>query len=277
MKSVAILLTVFNRKEKTLQCLQHLIKQLPVDSYETDIYLTDDGCTDGTPEVVREKFPEVNIIRGDGNLYWNRGMHQAWLAASAERNYDFYLWLNDDTNLFPKALSALLEGSSRHDDKAIICGATCSEKKETMTYGGRNAKGELTPPNGELHPCEYFNGNIVLIPRSVFQLIGNLDPAYTHALGDFDYGMRAREAGIEIYQAPNFIGTCEQHDTLPKWCDSGYPLKVRLKHFRSPLGGHPREQFRFEKRHYGSLRACFHYLTIHLRVLIPQLWEKDKL
>lgn len=51
MQTIAILLTVFNRKEKTVKCLQHLNIQLPLQGYKTDIYLTDDGCTDGTPKL----------------------------------------------------------------------------------------------------------------------------------------------------------------------------------------------------------------------------------
>ena len=73
MKSIAVLLTVFNRKEKTLQCLGNLYKQLPIQGYSVDIYLTNDGCTDGTPEAIAQKFPEVNIIHSKGNLFWNRG------------------------------------------------------------------------------------------------------------------------------------------------------------------------------------------------------------
>ena len=61
MKSIAVLLTVFNRKEKTLQCLGNLYKQLPIQGYSVDIYLTNDGCTDSTPEAIAQKFPEVNI------------------------------------------------------------------------------------------------------------------------------------------------------------------------------------------------------------------------
>ena len=38
MKSIAVLLTVFNRKEKTLQCLGNLYKQLPIQGYSVDIY-----------------------------------------------------------------------------------------------------------------------------------------------------------------------------------------------------------------------------------------------
>lgn len=46
-KTLAVLITVHNRKEKTLKCLQLLHAQLPMEGYQVDIYLTDDGCTDG--------------------------------------------------------------------------------------------------------------------------------------------------------------------------------------------------------------------------------------
>lgn len=273
MQTIAVLLTVFNRKEKTLKCLECLYACLPLKGYAVDVYLTDDGCTDGTPEAIKEQFAEVNIIHANGNLYWNRGMHTAWKKAAQTQEYDFFLWLNDDTYLYENALETLLSDSAEVGDQAIICGATCSAETGEITYGGRN-KGILTPPEGKMLACRYFNGNVVLIPRYVFKLLGNLDYYYSHALGDFDYGMRAGEAGIGIFQSARFIGTCERHDSLPKWCNSRYPLTERMKAFRSPLGGNPKENFYFEKKHFGLPAAGFHYITIFLRLIFPQRWEK---
>ena len=98
MQSIAILLTVFNRRKKTLRCLDALHSQLPIKNYSIDIYLTNDGCTDGTPEAIAQKFPEVNIIHSKGNLFWNRGMYTAWEEATKRKEYDYYLWLNSDTH-----------------------------------------------------------------------------------------------------------------------------------------------------------------------------------
>ena len=56
MKTIAVLLTVFNRKEKTIQCLKRLYNILPLEGYLVDVYLTDDGRTDGTPEAAAEQF-----------------------------------------------------------------------------------------------------------------------------------------------------------------------------------------------------------------------------
>lgn len=48
-------------------------------------------------------------------------------------------------------------------------------------------------PNGKLQLCEYFNGNIVLIPQAVYSVVGMNNPSYSHSIGDFDYGLRAKK------------------------------------------------------------------------------------
>lgn len=86
--NIAVLLTVHDRKNKTLRCLENLYKQVLPNYLRLDIYLTDDGCTDGTPEAIKRQFPKVHIIKGDGNLFWNRGMYRAWEEA-AKQDYNF--------------------------------------------------------------------------------------------------------------------------------------------------------------------------------------------
>ena len=75
--SVAVLLTVHNRKNETLRCLSCLYSQESQLIYSLSVFMTDDGCTDGTIEAVRDKFHDVRIVKGDGSLFWNRGMLKA--------------------------------------------------------------------------------------------------------------------------------------------------------------------------------------------------------
>lgn len=273
MQTIAVLITVFNRKIKTIECLKRIYNQLPVNLLKVDVYLTDDGCTDGTPEIVQREFPEVIIIKGDGNLYWNRGMFVAWEEA-AKKDYDFYLWLNDDTFILPNFFSTLIEASNNKNNKAIIVGATCSGITNKITYGGHLSNGTIPEPKGELIKVHYFNGNIVLIPRYVYQKLGNLDYYFSHSKGDFDYGLRASKLGINIYQAGCYLGICERHESLDKWCNPDVPLRQRLKMLNRPNGMPPMETFYFEKKHMGLFIAMFHFCTVYIRCFIPQIWIK---
>lgn len=274
MKTIAVLLTVFNRKEKTIQCLKRLYDILPLDGYQVDVYLTNDGCTDGTPEAVAELFPQVNIIHAKGDLFWNRGMWTAWNTAAKAKDYDFYLWLNDDTFVYDNMLEVLIEASLETKEKAIIVGATESTDHSVITYGGRLQNGSIPKPDGSLIKVDYFNGNIVLIPRAAYKVLGNLDHYFTHSKGDFDYGMRAKKANIAMSQAGEVLGECDAHPTFDKWCNPNVPFVQRWKMLHRPNGMPPKETFHLERRHKGLVMACFHYLTIYLRCLCPKLWLK---
>ncbi len=276
MKSVSVLLTVHNRKDKTLSCLSRLYKQQLPSGYELEVFLTDDGCTDGTQEAIRKQFPLVAIVQGNGNLFWNRGMYIAWETASNAKDFDYYLWLNDDTILFDGAISKLLTNSCDFKDRAIIVGATVDTATHThVTYGGR-IKGRVPTPNGMAIEVEHFNGNVVLVPKFVFNILGNLDRYFTHSKGDFDYGMRAKANGIKMYQAGEVLGECDEHEVLDAWCNPDVPLKKRWSMLHRPNGMPPKETFHLEKRHIGLLTASFHYLTVYIRCLFPQIWKLKK-
>lgn len=270
MNKIATLITCYNRKEKTLFCLKSLYSSEVSNNVRLDVFLVDDGCTDGTSEAIIKQYPEVHIIAGTGQLFWNRGMYLAWKTAVETNDYDFYLWLNDDTFIYQNTINRLLNDSISLQNKAIICGATCSGKGK-QTYGGWTQK-KLMEPNGYLQLCEFFNGNIVLVPKYVYEKIGNFDYHYSHSLGDLDYGFRAGKNNILMYQLGNYAGICENHEHLETWCNSNYSLKERIQAFKTPLGGCPAEFFYFQRKHIGLIPAGFHYLTIYLRLIFPWIW-----
>ena len=199
-------------------------------------------------------------------------MWTAWQAAADVRDYDAYLWLNDETFLYEETLTSLQRAMKDTERKAIIVGATEDANHSKLTYGGRLREGGIPIPTGELPPVEYFNGNIVLVPRSVFLQLGYLDGYFTHSKGDYDYGLRAMKAGLQIYQIGKVLGECDEHPTFDKWCDPNVPFAQRWKLLNSPNGMPPRETFYFEKRHYGIVVARFHYLTVYLRCVFSKLW-----
>ena len=272
-KHLAVLLTVFNRRDLTVKCLQRLYEQKIPENVKMEVYLTDDGSTDGTKKAVLDNFPQVHVIDGDGSLFWNRGMWTAWDTAAKTKKYNFYLWLNDDTFVYDNMLEVLIEAALETKERAIIVGATESTDHSNITYGGRLKDGKIPSPNGRLVKVKYFNGNIVLIPQAVYNVLGNLDPYFTHSKGDFDYGLRAKKLGIDIYQAGEVLGVCDAHPTLDKWCNPDVPLAQRWKMLNRPNGMPPKVSFQLEKRHYGVFMACIHYVTIHIRCLFHKLWE----
>lgn len=275
MKYIAVLLTVHNRKEKTLKCLSELFGQQLSKDFKLAVYLTNDGCTDGTPEAVKERFPDVVIVDGDGTLFWNRGMHRAWVEAANDRDYDFYLWLNDDTFIYPDCIQRLLENSKIHNDIGIVVGSTCAVgNKRKITYGGFGPKGLITDVS-KPQPCNAINGNIVLISQAAYKVLGTNDPYFRHAAGDTDYGLRAKENGVPCFTGIGIFGECDLHEKPTVWMDPSQPFKKRWKNFMSPVGNNPFEFFYFKRKHFGIASACLTFISNWTHFFFPKLWKKS--
>jgi glycosyltransferase involved in cell wall biosynthesis len=232
-----------------------------------EAYLLDDGSTDGTAEAVKARHPQVEVLRGDGTLFWNGGMRRAF-AAVLEGDYDHYLWLNDDTLLYPGALENLLQTHRRVTEfgvpASIVVGSTRDPDTGDLTYGGLSRESRLRPlrftpvrPGEGPRECETMNGNCVLVPREVAMAVGNLDGAFTHGMGDIDYAFRAREAGCRVWVAPGYAGSCSRNLVRGSWRDPGLPLRARLSKLLGPKGLPPREWGVFVRRHAGPLWGAY--------------------
>lgn len=274
---IAVLLTCHNRRDKTLSCLDSLSQASLKPGHKLDVYLVDDGSTDGTGEAVKNRFPEVNVVQGDGSLFWNQGMRLAWNTATQKAKYDFYLWLNDDTLLSSLALIELfdcyLEAMDKDKRPAIVVGACESfSGSNEFSYGGRNESAPVVP-NGDLQGCEYINGNVVLVSRDIYDVLGNLSNDYTHAMGDIDYGLRAITAGYNCYSTRAYVATCPRHSSIPGWKDPKVSLAKRWKLSHSPQGLNLREYIRFRRKFWGHLWIKYALLA-YMKVLFPRIYSK---
>jgi GT2 family glycosyltransferase len=268
-RRIAILMTVHNRKQETLRCLTLLhtaINQLD-DDVQFDVYMTDDGSTDGTQKAVKEAFPDVVVISGDGNMFWCWGMIKAWEYAVTINSYNGFLWLNDDSYLYPNAIVVMCEAIRKTEDSAIISGAFCSEATGKQTYGGR-VNDRILAPDGELQPFIQLNGNFVYIPQKVFEQLGVLDNAFHHAIGDYDYGYRALKAGVKLYLTPCYVGVCERNADY-RYRDPQYSLTERFRFLYSPFGPSPSELFRFNTRHFSVFKAIGIFIYTNFVCLFP--------
>jgi len=277
---VCALLTSHNRRDQTLACLAALEAATGHRVRRMSAVLVDDGSHDGTGVAVRQRFPWVEVIQADGELYWCRGMHRAFKHAIAQR-YDHYLWLNDDTLLDPDALARLLEC---HDTlqrqrarPMIIVGSTRDPAGDGITYGGwrrasrwRQLALAAVEPGSQPLRLDTFNGNIVLISSDAVRVLGNLDPNFEHALGDTDYGLRAGRLGVECWLAPGTHGCCSRNSVTGTYADTALPMSERWTLMLGRRGLPTRSWLHFTRRHAGLLWPAY-FLWPYVRLAAAAL------
>jgi GT2 family glycosyltransferase len=269
--NIAVLITTHNRKEFTLRCLESLFSQdgLNVD-FKFNVFLVDDGSTDGSKDAIEILFPEINILNGNGSLFWNRGMRYAWENAIKKNDFDFFIWLNNDTFLVNHAISSLINIYLSSTNLSIVTGA-CSNSDGLFSYGLKDINGLNILPNNSYIKGYFMNGNCVLISKPVFLKIGFNDFKYTHAIGDYDYGLNAIKNGINIITTDTYIAICEKNTTIPKWKNSKISIYDRFKDFHSIKSySKPSLLFYFNLKYFGFFRAICVISSNYLQLLFPK-------
>lgn len=276
MAKIATLLTCHNRCKKTLACLDALFQCKLPEGCSLEVFLVDDGSTDDTDTAVRARYPQVSLIKGDGNLYWNGGMRLAF-AAAMEKDFDYYLWLNDDTLLYPHAISMLLRTEKLVNVASLIVGSTQGELDGEVTYGGKVRVSKwhplryqlVIPTDTEIY-CDTMNGNCVLIPRIIALTIGNLDEAFIHTIGDIDYGLRARMVGFRVVVMPGYAGSCNSNPIDNTFADARLSVRDRLARLNGKKGLPLQAWKIFTRRHCGGLWVVF-WLLPYFKIILQSI------
>lgn len=284
MRRIAVLMTCHNRKEKTLRCLDCLRKswEKEGDNITLSVFLTDDGCTDGTAEAIRSqefRFP-IHIFQEAGNLFWNGGMINSWKAALAEGGFDGYLWLNDDTYTLPEVWDDLRAADAfslkTFGKRGIYVGSTKDAATSAFTYGGFNYVSKITlldqfiPPDGKsFQPCQAAHGNITYISQEVVDKMGIFYAKYWHGGSDHDYTYRAHKNGFPVLVLPHYSAVCENDHVGTSTDFASLPLIERIRFAKTPRGFNLHNTLLYNHRCF-PWRVPFVFLASIVKIVFPK-------
>ena len=284
MKKVVIILTCFNRKEKTTKCIQSLAAAQVPDCHF--VYLVVDDCsTDGTEaallQLANEQQLSITVIQGTGSLFYTGGMNRGMVTARAQfQDADAYMLINDDVQFDSEALAQMVTdafaqqvGRSEQQNRTagVFVGATRDDAGK-FSYGGvRYIKGiryiPVKPEDAD-RSCDTFNANCVLVPRQIFDDVAVMDTAYMHSMGDFDYGLRIHKKGYPIMVYDRYIGVCNKNAVEGSWNDRTLSRKERFALKESNKGLPRKEWFHFLNRNFGFGTAVVRSITPYIRIVL---------
>jgi|RhiMetdeSRZDD1v2_1073273.scaffolds.fasta_scaffold15181_5 GT2 family glycosyltransferase len=262
---IEVVIPVHNRCVITLRCLELLAKQTNV---EFAVTVVDDGSSDGTSKAIREKFPTVDVLQGDGSLWWagatNLGIRHV-LQRDAATSY--ILILNDDVEFDSDYLACMERQALANPDCLIGSLAVYGEDPARVFWCGEAASyrqcryGYIN--RDDLSGCVSavaLPGRGMLVPTAVFKDIDLFDnKAFPQYAADFDFSLRARKAGYKLLCCCDTAVIVSTSKTGPGSVYRSDRIGVFLRSFwnvRSP--NYLPALWRFWTRHYGVIRFAGH-------------------
>lgn len=291
---IAVLLTCFNRKLQTLSCLENVLNACNkynsehTNKINLSFFITDDKCTDGTPDVVKDflKTEDLTIIPADGNAYWAGGMRLAWRKALESDSFDFYLLLNDDTKINEDCFKILMDTHSyciSHFGKEGVYTAFINDPddKNRITYGAKEYKKGLfykaadMLPTGIPQECTMPNANILMVSKKVCASVGILSDDYIHGGADWDYGFLCKNAGFPVLTTSHVCGACKNdHKNASEEAKlvKKMTIKERKKFVNRPTREY-RDGFTFLKK-YNKVRYLMLCVAYVMNIYMPNIYYK---
>ena len=218
--TVAAIIPTFNRKDKLCRFLDLILSQ----TYSNlQIIVVDSSSSDGTTELVQQRFPQVTLVQVSDRQYWS-GATNAGVKIALDRHVDFILTINDDAIITPDHISKLVDLAERYQlsilgnridyltpsDLVWSLGTYSKWGTDRFLEIAYNDRVIASIPseilNKELITVDALPGNGVLIRSNVFQQIGLYNAKFCpHYHGDSEFIMRAKKRGIEAWISPQII------------------------------------------------------------------------
>jgi GT2 family glycosyltransferase len=220
-RRVYAVVAVHDRVGFTRDCLRALSAQ----SYaRLNIVVVDDGSVDDTAAVVQKEYPEVTLLRGDGDLWWTgaTNLGVAWVLERAD-DQDYVLTLNNDTVVEPDYVETLVRAARDFAPALVGSVAVDARDGDTIADGGPVvtwglAKWGMLGPRRSLRACieqgfvmaapDCLSGRGTLIPVECLRRVGLFDARRLPQYGaDYEFSRRAARAGYRLlvsYASPVF-------------------------------------------------------------------------
>lgn len=255
---ISIIIINWNTRDMLADCIDSIWHH--ADGLKLDIIVVDNASSDGSQAMLRESYPDVQLIANQDNVGFAKANNQAMQIA--EGRY-FLLW-NSDAFAQPDSLQALLRLAEAQPQAGLI-GAqlrnqdgsfqashtpfpTLWQEFLILTALGRRMYGNSYPshgPEAEHGPqqVDYVEGACMLVRREAYEQVGGLDEGYFMYAEEVDWCMSIKRAGWQIWYQP-----ASKVTHLGGASSSGRRTRREADLYRSRV--------RFFNKHYGAFQAA---------------------
>jgi GT2 family glycosyltransferase len=215
---IAVVIVTFNRCDELVKTISAIQNQ---GILENDIIVINNNSTDNTKNILDSNYKNIQSIHLNENIAsaggFSKGMQTAF-----EKGYDWVWLFNDDSRPVEGSLKSILE--HLNSDKIQIGLLKIANKDENnkavLLYWNGVRKPVSVDVSNEIVQTDLITFDGCIISKKTIEKIGYCDPLYFMGTYEFDYCLKAKDAGIGVYTLPNGLiedGKLGGKNGTPPW------------------------------------------------------------
>jgi N-acetylglucosaminyl-diphospho-decaprenol L-rhamnosyltransferase len=219
---LSVIVINWNTRDLLTGCLQSLWREIEtIESPDVEVFVVDNGSTDGSAEMVRERFPRVRLIENAENIGFSRANNQA-LALCQGR---YVILLNSDAIVQDGSLRKLVTFADAHPGAGIIGAKLVNpdgsfqaayndfptprsvllEAWGVLPEAHHNPYYPSSPPEAatSARQCDWVGGACLMARSLAIDDVGLLDESFFMYSEEVDWCYRMRRHGWEVWYTPD--------------------------------------------------------------------------
>ena len=208
MPKLLVIIVTYNAIRWVDRCFDSLRSS----SVKPDVFVVDNGSTDGTQKYVQQHFPEVIFQQSAENLGFGRA-NNLGLQYALDNRYDYVYLLNQDAWIFPDTFETLVDISKRYPEYGIISPLQMNSdlyhidvniiQNTCSWYSNKDLLNDMYNNNlSEIYTVGFVMAAHWLIPCSVLRKLGGFSPSFPHYGEDGNYIDRVKWHKFKVGLAP---------------------------------------------------------------------------
>lgn len=217
---LAIVIVSYNTRDMLRDCLRSIGPAL--DGLSAQVFVVDNNSSDGSPQMVAEEYPSVDLTVNATNAGFAAANNQALARATAR----YVLLLNPDTEAEPGSLRTMVEFLDAHPE-AGACGPMLLNTDGSLQksgarfptlwseFAGHAGIWRLAPRWHDLklrwgrddftHVAEvdHVSGACLMVRSDVMARVGPLDERFFMFYEEVEWCLRIKRAGWKVYYVPD--------------------------------------------------------------------------
>lgn len=279
MKKIGVIIPTHNRKEH-LKTVLDCVNAQNTEGLHLEIIVVVDGSTDGTLEMLEKEYGSAHVIRGDGNWWFTKSLNKGLDYISTQKvKLDYILTINDDIIIPNDYISVLLKTIKTLPANSILGSVSVSSLDENVkTFTGLKKLNRIIFKYYKYTDNDWIKSNIfqsvvlptrgIVFPYSLIEVIGKFDISFPQYGSDYDFILRAKQAGYNAY-----ITNATYIVEFQELTSNGNPrLNKSLKNYLKQLFFNPYssnyfwKDLKFEWRHGYKAFIPIYFLLLLVRV-----------
>lgn len=249
--NLSIIIVNYKVKDLLDNCLQSIFSNS--ENIELDIIVVDNNSQDGSVEMVKEKYPQVNLIASSKNL----GFAKANNLGFAKAKYDYVLLLNPDMQILPNTLENMIRWMDENPQASVVSCHLIDQNRKTLHHIRHFPSfwdqlaiilkiPHILPFILNNYLCKNFDysqaskvdsvrGAFFMVRKNIYEELNGLDERYFIWFEEVDFCKKVSESGGEVWYTPvaeciDYVG--KSFEQVPRGVTQKYFQNSMLKYFQ---------------------------------------------